>query len=399
MQQGFKQPIDKIMKHNTLEFNLFVYGDSSDINTWSNLPYFFSKFLINKGIKLNRININPDESLLCRGYLNFLKKWITIKRKVIKKKFRFDPFRDKIITFLVNQKIKNENQKYPHANLNIFLTYSFSSYKFSNVPVVHYCDQTYEIFINDTKKETKKRDFYFIKIERNNLKNSAHIFSTNPKCAKFIIKRYNLSNVTELRAGIHLENSFTENENHILTLKKKNKDILCIGKDAYKRGVDILIEAFNHFNCLNANSFTLHLVGVFQKNIAEVNEKIIFYGYLNKNNPSEFKIYCDLLKKSRLFVMPMRFGPRPGVVKEAGLMYTPVITTNIWHMNELIQDNENGILVDSLNPRDFADKMNHLVNNEAIWEKLAKKAHQLAKEKYSWENTINHFLNVCSKYI
>lgn len=253
--------------------------------------------------------------------------------------------------------------------------------------------------MNDTKREIKNRDIYFINNERNILKNVAYIFSTNSKCAEFLINQYNLKNVTTLTGGINFETSFSETECQILAAKKKNKDILFIGKGAYKRGVDILIEAFNLFNRANANAFTLHLVGIAAENTASVDDKIIRHGYLNKNNPSDLKTYYDLLKKARLFVMPMRHGPRPGVVKEAGLMYTPVITTNIWNMEELIKNNVNGILVERFDPRVFADRMDFLVKNETIWGNIARKAHQMAKNKYSWDNAISSFLSKCSRYL
>jgi glycosyltransferase involved in cell wall biosynthesis len=271
------------MSPSRLEVNLFVVGDSSDINTWSNLPYFFSNSLIKKGISINRVNIIPEESLIYKYYLRFIQKWFRLKKRFTNRDFILDPFRDKVIRLIVNRKIKCEVKKYSQSDLNIFLTFSYSSYKFIDIPVVHYCDQVYELYLDDTKRKIKKKDIHFINIEKNNLNNSSHIFTTNSKCANFISKRYNLSNVTVLGAGINLENPQTENQENIIKLKKKNKDILFIGKEAYKRGVDILIEAFNRFNRLNDNSFTLHVVGVSKRSFAEINDKIIFYGYLNPN--------------------------------------------------------------------------------------------------------------------
>ena len=79
-------------------------------------------------------------------------------------------------------------------------------------------------------------------------------------------------------------------------------------------------------------------------------------------------------------------------------MYTPVITTNIWHMDEIIQNNVNGVLVDRPDSKAFANQMNFLVNNEVIWEKLAVQAHKIARERYSWDQTVGCFLDICSTY-
>lgn len=377
------------MTDNFLEFNLIVMGDSSNINTWSNLPYFFSKALIDKGVKLNRINAIPKERLLFRYYLIFLQKWIDIKNKVLSRNCSYDPCRDIVTIYFANKKIKKEIQKHSQAKLNIFLTFSFSSFKFSKVPVVHYCDQTYELFLNDTKKEINKRDLYFIGIEKNNLKNAHYIYATNKKCSDSIKSRYKLKNVDVLPAGINLENLTVDNESEILT--EKNKNILFIGKGSYKRGVDILIKAFNLFNQKNANSFTLHIVGIPSSNSRHLNTNIKFHGYLNKHDSSGLTTYYHLLRTAKLFVMPMREGPIPGVIREAGLMYTPVIVTNIWHVDKFIKDGHDGVLVNSLRPEEFADRMNNLVKNNNLWEKLAKNAHASAKN-YSWDHTAQIFL-------
>jgi len=58
-------------------------------------------------------------------------------------------------------------------------------------------------------------------------------------------------------------------------------------------------------------------------------------------------------------------------------------------MNKLIQNKVNGILVDHPNAAAFTKNMNFLVKNLTIWESLARRAHQIAKEKYSWKNTIS----------
>ena len=43
----------------TLPVNLFTYGDSLDINTWSNIPYYFRRALLAHGMRVNPIDITP----------------------------------------------------------------------------------------------------------------------------------------------------------------------------------------------------------------------------------------------------------------------------------------------------------------------------------------------------
>jgi hypothetical protein len=43
------------------EINVFTYCNASKLSTWSNVPYFFTETLEEKGIKVNRINIQPNK--------------------------------------------------------------------------------------------------------------------------------------------------------------------------------------------------------------------------------------------------------------------------------------------------------------------------------------------------
>src|SRR5215831_14407914 len=45
------------------EITVFTNGDSGQISTWSNVPYFFIETLKTKGIKVNRVDLNPDRLL------------------------------------------------------------------------------------------------------------------------------------------------------------------------------------------------------------------------------------------------------------------------------------------------------------------------------------------------
>ena len=48
-------------------FTVFTLGDSSDIATWSNVPYFFTRALERYGFKVVRVNIRQSR-LLQAGY-------------------------------------------------------------------------------------------------------------------------------------------------------------------------------------------------------------------------------------------------------------------------------------------------------------------------------------------
>ncbi len=47
-------------------------GDSSQIRTWSNVPYFFTRALEAHGVKVNRVNLHPSSNL---AHKLFYKLW------------------------------------------------------------------------------------------------------------------------------------------------------------------------------------------------------------------------------------------------------------------------------------------------------------------------------------
>jgi glycosyltransferase involved in cell wall biosynthesis len=113
---------------------------------------------------------------------------------------------------------------------------------------------------------------------------------------------------------------------------------------------------------------------------------------LSKHDPRQLATYLHLLKTARLFVMPMREGPLPGVIKEAGMVYTPVVITDIWNVSDIIKHDVNGILVARPSAEDFAEQMHALINDEYRWERLARNAHRMA-QRFSWSNAAQVFCN------
>lgn len=43
--------------HTPKEVIFFTKGDSADISTWSNVPYFFTRTLEEKGVTVHRVNM------------------------------------------------------------------------------------------------------------------------------------------------------------------------------------------------------------------------------------------------------------------------------------------------------------------------------------------------------
>ena len=377
--------------NHSIEITLFTLGDSRDVNTWSNLPYFFSKALVSVGVKLNRVDIRPNKCLAVIYTLLF-GIWARLFCRLLGRNVYFNFFRSRINAVLISHKIRTACRQFPQADFNVFLTFTFSSYTFSGTPVVHYCDQMLEELIEGQGRSALSfTEKISARQERQNLRHAAYIFATNQHCVDFIREHYGLVETTRcLRTGLNLEIDALDIE-ELLQKKRSSFDLLFIGRGVKWRGVDILVEAFERFNTRNSSRFQLQLVGITPQQLNCSSENVHFYGWLRKDNPQEYQTYINLLRNARLFIFPARTGPVPCAMKEALFMCTPVITSNFWDVDHVIQDGFNGVIIDSLAADAFAQSIEGLVTNEQRWEEYARNAHASVMG-YSWNDTVEQFL-------
>ncbi|MCC7501001.1 MAG: hypothetical protein IT229_00635, partial [Flavobacteriales bacterium] len=99
-------------------FTVFTLGDSSDIATWSNVPYFFTRALERYGFKVVRVNIRQNRFLQA-GYDLF---WNTL-RILRLTRTRHNYFRSPINYWLTNLTIEQALRRHPRHH-NLFMTYS-----------------------------------------------------------------------------------------------------------------------------------------------------------------------------------------------------------------------------------------------------------------------------------
>ena len=384
------------MVRRDLKINLFTNGDCRDPNTWSSLPYYFYKGLVAHKVQVNPIDLIPSDysayTLFC--YLRSIR--ARAEYALLRTKWHYPILRTRSKHFLTNQKIQAVMQRYDDVDLNVFLTFSFSSYRYSDVPVVHYCDRTYEHHLEEIGQSPTRRDRTFIEIDRRNVENADLVLTTNQLCCDFIHSRYKCRRVSYLGGGTNTEICNLDAHN-LIAQKEDSKDILFIGRGVHRRGVDILIGAFSIFNARHEGQFTLHVVGVRPEQLPlelQTNrEKVRFYPYLDRTVPTERDTYDNLMRSARLFVCPMRPGPMPNVIQEAQFYCTPVIMSNVSNASESVKDGHSGFLVDSLEPEDVARYMDLLIEDKTQWRRLAYEAHASVKDR-TWWKTAQNFLEI-----
>ena len=384
---------------NRFQINLFTYGNAYDINTWSNVPYFFHRALLARDLIVNPIDITPSDSF---GFRLFCR-WLDARSRLASPlglNTCSDVFRTRVNYALANSRARAASQLHADAHLNVFLTFSFSSHRYSGTPVVLYCDRTYEHYLNDCARTPTARDRAFIAMERENLERADLVLAMSELCRDFIKTRYETRQLAYLRAGINVESSDIDTR-ALIARKERHHEILFIGRGAHKRGVDILIKAFTIFNERQGGRFVLRVVGIGPDELAPelqvARGDIHFYGYLDRNVPRERDLYNALIQSARLFVFPTRPGPVAGVLSEAKLNCTPVVISRVPGAAERVTHDHDGIVVDTFEPEDFARQMEMLVTDVPRWRRLACNAHA-SIENLTWSNTARDFLAIVERH-
>lgn len=115
---------------------------------------------------------------------------------------------------------------------------------------------------------------------------------------------------------------------------------------------------------------------------SELENEVSFLG--NRNDIPE------LMAQSDLFILPSRKEGFGLVIVEAMAAGLPIISSNVDGPAELIKNGENGLLFESENYLDLADKISYLYNNR---EEMSRLAHNAFKSAEAYDISI-----MCQKY-
>lgn len=81
-----------------------------------------------------------------------------------------------------------------------------------------------------------------------------------------------------------------------------------------------------------------------------------------------------LLYRSRILVMASAWEGLPSSIVEAFACGIPVVAPNVGDISDLVVNNDNGILVDSDRPRDYARALVRLLNDQEVYRGMSKEA-------------------------
>ena len=215
------------------------------------------------------------------------------------------------------------------------------------------------------------------------------IITISQASKKEIIKYYPFAKNKIGVISLGLDNSF-----HLLPNIEKKNQILYVGSLNTRKNFTSVIKAFD---LLPYHQYQLVIVGNFSSNfqLDKTTQNLLENA---KRNPNiKFKSHISdnelilLYNESKLFLFPSfyeGFGLPP---LEAMACGTPVITSNLSSMPEVCGDA--AIYIDPHSVEDISQKIQTVLNNEALQQKLINKGLKHIKQ-FTWEKTTDEHIKV-----
>ena len=155
------------------------------------------------------------------------------------------------------------------------------------------------------------------------------------------------------------------------------------------KGLEYLIEATKILKSIIPDSkFLIQIIGDGQER-KSLESRIMNYG-LGKNVIllSQIPEAQKYMKAFDIFVLPSVKEGFPWVILDAMAAKVPIIATRVGALPEIIENGENGILVEPKNPQQLAEAIKYLIENERARQEFAFQAHQTAFFKFPIEKML-----------
>lgn len=227
--------------------------------------------------------------------------------------------------------------------------------------------------------------------EGKGVKNDLIKFNITSKPLKIIAN----GNVNGIDTSFFNRENVSDDEKRILKDKLGVLDsdfvFIFVGRLVKDKGINELVEAFSN---LKSQNLKLLLVGPFEQELdpllpetlaeIEQNKNIITVGFQKDVRP--YFAISDAL------VFPSYREGFPNVVMQAGAMELPSIVSDINGCNEIIVNEQNGVIIPVKNTITLQEEMQRLMSDKIRYEFLKKNSRSMILSRYSQELVWNELL-------
>ena len=200
----------------------------------------------------------------------------------------------------------------------------------------------------------------------------------------------NRENIFVVENAVDVDHFLSYKKDQAILNKFKNSFVISyIGGFDYHRGIDTIIEALAHLKDLR--DLKLVLVGK-EKNSdrihqlidnLEVRDLVSFEGFIPQG------ILQNYFQISKIGLIPhlksvQTDNSHPNKLTQYMLMGVPIITSNCESIQNVVESSKSGLVYESENAIDLAQKIRKLYDNPDLRIELSKKGKNAVKERYNW---------------
>lgn len=233
------------------------------------------------------------------------------------------------------------------------------------------------------------------------IKHSSFVISITSFCKSQLFRWCEYSEwhkIHEVHCG--LDKLFIDQLLSVDNLKKDNT-ITCVGRLCEQKGQLLLLDACNILAKAGI-SFNLILAGdgemreVIEQKIKEYNllDRVKITGWLSSAQVKE------ILLLSRCMVLPSFAEGLPVVIMEAMASGTPVISTSIAGIPELIEDNKSGYLITAGSIDELVNAIKHVLTcSDSELENIKVNAQNVVRENHSINHEVSKLKTIFHRYL
>jgi len=167
-----------------------------------------------------------------------------------------------------------------------------------------------------------------------------------------------------------------------LGIEKNEKVIITTSRLAEKNAIDAIIRALSflpgNYKLLIAGSGELFYKLRKLTNDLRLTKRVLFLGNIEHNELPPYLHIADV------FVRPSLSEGMGNSFIEAMASGTPVIATKVGGITDFLKDGDTGLFCGINDPRGISEKIEILMKDNELREKIIKNAKQMVSEKYDW---------------
>ncbi|MBR6186204.1 MAG: glycosyltransferase family 4 protein [Clostridia bacterium] len=236
---------------------------------------------------------------------------------------------------------------------------------------------------------------------------SKMLVGTKSTLATRYLQEKRIPNVTTLGVGIDLDNLTRTNDQEppsfireVKAKKQSFKYLLYIGRLEPRRNILFLLDVYRKA-LERDNNIRLILIGKGDDDYTaacrekaaalQLQDKIIYHPQLDQKYVKEIYQCCDL------FLLPTRYEIFGMVLLEAMYFGMPVLTTFNGGSSTLIQDGQNGFILNEMDENQWAEKICSILQDPLLTARVASRASESVAQHYTWDALAPRFVELYNR--